>query len=201
MLFAERYSAAPFIPAYMSLFLAVIALACADIAVSTWRHGRRARQGATPYLRVSVRLVSAAAFSGVVYCLFKGLYVAVRFFGTSPSIGENTVSTPLALTSVILGAPGLALPKAGTAIAAFRRRLGFLRAYRRLYPLWSDLRAATPEIALHRPRGWEPFAILDIEYRLYRRVIEINDGMLAQGIADQPAGPDRSLDDEISRLL
>lgn len=39
-----------------------------------------------------------------------------RLSGLTPLSGENAVSTPLA--SVILGAIGLALPKAGTAIDA-----------------------------------------------------------------------------------
>ncbi|WP_327586871.1 DUF6545 domain-containing protein [Nonomuraea sp. NBC_00507] len=67
-----------------------------------------------------------------------------------------------------------------------RHRLGRLRAYRRLRPLWTDLYAAMPEIALHPPLGRELPAILDIDYLLYRRMIEISDGMLALGIAGLP---------------
>ncbi|WUE08606.1 hypothetical protein OHA25_07595 [Nonomuraea sp. NBC_00507] len=43
-----------------------------------------------------------------------------------------------------------------------------------------------PEIALHPPLGRELPAILDIDYLLYRRMIEISDGMLALGIAGLP---------------
>ncbi|WP_327586872.1 hypothetical protein OHA25_07600 [Nonomuraea sp. NBC_00507] len=67
--FADRYSTAAFVPQYMLLFIAMIALACADIAMSTWRHGRR--HGGNVRLRLSVRLVSAAAVFGFAYCLFK----------------------------------------------------------------------------------------------------------------------------------
>ncbi|SEF94371.1 hypothetical protein SAMN05444920_1011078 [Nonomuraea solani] len=180
ILFADRYSTAAFIPQYMLVFVAMTTLACVDIALSTWRYGRHTASGA---LRLSVRLVSAAALFGIAYCLYKALYVAGRLLGHTPADGENAVSTPLALTAVILGATGLALPKLGAAAETARKRLACLRAYRRLRPLWSDLHAAMPEIALHRPRTREPLAILDIEYRLYRRVIEINDGLLALDIA------------------
>ncbi|MEV0386488.1 MAB_1171c family putative transporter [Nonomuraea sp. NPDC050643] len=183
ILFADRYSTAALVPEYMLVFIAMTALACVDIAISTWRYGRQRRHTASRALRLSVRLVSAAALFGLAYCLYKALYVAIRLLGLSPPGGENAVSTPLALTAVILGATGLALPKLGAAAEALHRRLGCLRAYRRLRPLWADLHAAMPEIALHRPRTREPLVILDIEYRLYRRVIEINDGMLALDVA------------------
>ncbi|GAA5051445.1 hypothetical protein HNP84_006453 [Thermocatellispora tengchongensis] len=180
--FADRYSTAPFIPHYMFLFIAVTAVACADIAVAAWRYGRQRRHGANRYLRLGGRLVSAAAAIGVAYCLFKGLYIVARFVDEPPSMEENVISTPLALASVALGAVGLALPKLGRTVEAIHDRLGRVRAYRRLYPLWSALQAAMPEIALNQPRGRELLAVFDIDYRLYRRVIEICDGMLALGM-------------------
>ncbi|MFC4011362.1 MAB_1171c family putative transporter [Nonomuraea purpurea] len=188
--FADRYSTAPFIPQYMFLFIAMIALACADIAVSVWRYGRRPRSAA--YLRLSGLLVFGAALSGVAYCGFKAFYIVAQFTRSALPMDERFLSTPLALTAVVLGAVGLALPKVGTLLETVSKRLGYLRAYRRLHPLWSRLHAAMPEIALHRPRGREPLAFFDIEYRLYRRVIEISDGMLALGVAGlaQDARPD-----------
>jgi hypothetical protein len=52
--------------------------------------------------------------------------------------------------------------------------------YRRLEPLWSDLRRAFPEVVLEKPRAalldaWNPW---DSDFRLCRRVIEIRDGIL-----------------------
>ncbi|WP_327586858.1 hypothetical protein OHA25_07500 [Nonomuraea sp. NBC_00507] len=189
--FADRYSTAAFIPQYMLLFIAMIAVVCADVAISTWRYGRR-RRGANVPLRMSVGLMFAAAIFGIAYCLFKAAYIVIRLLGESPLKGENALSTPLALAAVILGATSLALPKVGASIDAILHRLDRLRAYRRLHPLWSDLYAAMPEIVLNPPRGRDLMAILDIDYRLYRRVIEISDGMLALGIVGLPrhAHPD-----------
>jgi hypothetical protein len=47
--------------------------------------------------------------------------------------------------------------------------------------LWTALHEATPEIALHSARGRlaELASVGDLDYRLYRRVIEILDGQLA----------------------
>src|SRR6185312_14606632 len=55
------------------------------------------------------------------------------------------------------------------------------RAYRQLEPLWSALRAAAPEIALEQRTR-------NAEVRLYRRVIEIRDGILTvRGDLDEHA--------------
>jgi hypothetical protein len=55
------------------------------------------------------------------------------------------------------------------------------RAYRRLYPLWSALYRAAPEIALFPPRSLiaDLFTFRGLEFLLYRRVIEIRDAFLA----------------------
>lgn len=55
------------------------------------------------------------------------------------------------------------------------------RAYRVLYPLWRDLYEASPEIALLRPLPplIDALTVHDLDFRLYRRVVEIRDGLLA----------------------
>ncbi len=180
--FADRFSMAAYIPQYMFLFLGVIAVICVDITVTTWRQGRRA---AARRFRHSARLISASAATGVVYAAFKALYIIARFKGVSPPIREGAISSPLALAVVVLAVAGLTIPKAGNVVSALRHRLGRLRSYRHLYPLWSDLHAATPEIALHRTR-FRFFDLFDIEYLLYRRVIEISDGILASRAGTPP---------------
>ena len=62
------------------------------------------------------------------------------------------------------------------------RHVAALRTYRQLYPLWRSYYEAEPSIALDGATAESPFAaagLRDIEPRLYRRVIEIRDGMLA----------------------
>ena len=55
------------------------------------------------------------------------------------------------------------------------------RAHRKLYLLWSDLREITPEIALDPASSefHDRLRLRDLDFRLYRRVIEIRDGRLA----------------------
>jgi len=54
------------------------------------------------------------------------------------------------------------------------------RAHRHLYPLWRDLYQVNPEIALLRPlpRLIDALILYDLDFRLYRRVVEIRDGIL-----------------------
>ena len=55
------------------------------------------------------------------------------------------------------------------------------RAYRRLYPLWHDLYEVTPGIALDPPDSARTDALIlrNLGLRLYRRVMEIHDGVVA----------------------
>jgi hypothetical protein len=86
----------------------------------------------------------------------------------------------VAVALVVIGAT---IPQWGRRLAALaagnwvRQR----RAYRTLRPLWLDVYRASPGIALTPPesRLRELLALRDLEFRLYRRVIEIRDGRLA----------------------
>lgn len=75
---------------------------------------------------------------------------------------------------------------AGTSIPAWRAaavRMRQLRALRELQPLWEALTAQYPAVALGM-RG-------TIQTRLFRRVVEIRDGMLTlTSVAEPPAGDD-----------
>jgi hypothetical protein len=57
---------------------------------------------------------------------------------------------------------------------------GRLRAYQRLYCLWAALYAVDPRIALDPPpsRRADLLNLRDLDFRLYRRFIEIQDGLL-----------------------
>lgn len=98
--------------------------------------------------------------------------------------------TPLAnlLTALgFLGAGSAALGVCLPALAGGARSTGLAswwrtrHDYRALQPLWQDLTAAVPNAALHRrPPRWRPeLAVRDVDYLLYRRVIELRDCVLA----------------------
>lgn len=79
---------------------------------------------------------------------------------------------------------GLLLVLLGLLVPVTRRIRSAVRAYRSLLvlrPLWTAMRDAFPEVILFSPRRAviELAGVDDVHLRLYRRVIEIRDGMLA----------------------
>lgn len=88
----------------------------------------------------------------------------------------------------VLVAVGALLVAVGSAATATSQRATELRdwrrdyeAHRRLYPLWADLVAAVPTVALDPATGqWQDASrIRDLHLRLYRRLIELRDAWLA----------------------
>ncbi len=68
---------------------------------------------------------------------------------------------------------------AGVAVPAIAEWMGRYRRYRRLGPLWSALYRAEPAIALEPPGLLRGNTLFPTRMQLYRRVIEIRDGLLA----------------------
>lgn len=92
--------------------------------------------------------------------------------------------TPINPVAETAQAVGVLLALAGGTTAAYPRARAALSAYRSLLalrPLWTAMRDAFPEIILFSPRRAviELAGVDDVHLRLYRRVIEIRDGMLA----------------------
>jgi hypothetical protein len=84
----------------------------------------------------------------------------------------------------VLQGAGTLLAVAGALVPAGRRARSVLTTYRDLLvlrPLWTAMRDAFPEVILFTPRRAviEMAGVDDVHLRLYRRVIEIRDGMLA----------------------
>jgi hypothetical protein len=80
----------------------------------------------------------------------------------------------LLIGAVALAAAGITLPVGGAALAAKWRQRQDLRTFEALEPLWNRLHDAFPQIRLPKPDGSQQ----DVALRLYRRVIEIDDGRL-----------------------
>jgi hypothetical protein len=175
--FTARYGNAPYVGAYMLVYLGYFVVALADILRLSWRFARLTRQ---PYLRAGLRLVSYGAVFGLAYCLEKGGYVAARNAGYEPLPADvqEQMSPLLTGPGCVLMLIGFTIPSWGPRVAAGRVWLRRLHTYRRLYPLWKLLYDATPEIALD-PEQEHRGSLRDVEYRLVRRVVEIRDGWLA----------------------
>ncbi len=140
-----------------------------------------ARTGRTA-TAVGLRLVALGGLLGLV-----NVHYQTFVFPLAGSGPVNRSLSDLATASGFLGAgsaaTGVCLPAVSGAIrrAGRGRHWQQRRAYAALYPLWRDLTAIVPEVAMDRGR-WGPrraVAVRDVDYLLYRRVIELRDAVHA----------------------
>ncbi|MGH8888734.1 MAG: MAB_1171c family putative transporter, partial [Acidothermaceae bacterium] len=140
----------------------------ADIGRLAWRCARLA-----PKEWIGIGLTAVAVGCGVGMAAFTSplVYVGFRLDASNPPQLLDAIAHGLCVTSMSLVALGAVLPAWSRKLAADPYAL--VRAYRanrELRQLWSALRDAVPDIALkQRARN--------AEFRLYRRVIEIRDGI------------------------
>jgi hypothetical protein len=179
-LFMSRYADAPFIPEYWLVFLTSLAMVGWNVVRLCWRYARLSER---PVLRLGLRLTAAGGLFGLCYIVNEGLYIATRRLGLGyPLRDHETVTQLLLAIAAALIVIGSTIPAWGPRIGLLRlwRWIGRHRAYRRLYPLWLALYRSSPGIALipPSPRVVNALAVRDLNFRLYRRVIEIRDGCL-----------------------
>lgn len=179
--FWGRYQRAPYILEYRLVFVGYLGWALATVVRLCWRYAGITEHPATA---AGLRLVAIGGLLGLVYCVHEGLRVAASALGiTNTLLDSNLVTQTLIAMGVGLMVIGSTVPAWGPRVgipelvAWFRR----YRAYRHLYPLWHALYGASPDIALlpPRPRLTDALTIRDLDFRLYRRVVEIRDGLLA----------------------
>ncbi|MEU5128556.1 MAB_1171c family putative transporter [Streptomyces mobaraensis] len=165
----------PFLAAYDTVLVLYPAwwLAAAGRTV----RARARRTGPGP-LRTGLRLLAAAFAAGLVWTAWGLDDVRLALLTGRQTDGDDTVSTALGLLCAVLVAAG------GSAAAwpALRHWWWCLCTYRALTPLWSALHQAFPTTALptrHPPLALPaPLAPHRLRFALYRRVIEIHDGLL-----------------------
>jgi hypothetical protein len=173
--FTTTYAAAPYVPEYWIAYLGFLGFALGDVARMNWRYA-----GPPDLLRAGLRLLALGATFGLVYVIHKAGYVGLRRWSDLDlsSSWHATVSRSSMVLCVVLAAVGTTLPRWGPWFTRLPRQIGSIRTYRRLGPLWSAVQAACPDLVLLRPRHPRLDSIdpRDIDFRLYRRVIEIRDG-------------------------
>ncbi|MFD4669440.1 MAB_1171c family putative transporter [Lentzea sp. NPDC058450] len=144
-------------------------------AVSLSRDAARRRRGT---FRAGLHVIVAAAVATIGWGLFSGL-PSVTFALTGFGVAEFLpVSRNIGLVAMTLWVAGALLTAWDGAVRLVRTWLGI----RAVTPLWRALVAAQPQIALP--------ARHDLEFTLYRRVIEIRDGLLALRAHVPPHLPD-----------
>ncbi|MFF5296456.1 MAB_1171c family putative transporter [Paractinoplanes globisporus] len=128
--------------------------------------------------RLGLRTIAVGTAMIVVYAAVKTILIVLR--GAGVPIDFETVAGP----GRALQGAGTLLAVAGALVPAGRKARSVFAAYRSLLalrPLWTAMRDAFPEVILFTPRRavFELSGVDDVHLRLYRRVIEIRDGMLA----------------------
>lgn len=179
--FWQRYGRAPFILEYRIVFLAYLGLALFNVVRLGDRYGRAADR---PALALGLRMVAIGGVLGLIYVAHESARIlALAFAWHNAFLESDTVTRVLIASSIVLMVVGATIPAWGNraGIPQLYRWVARYRSCRRLYPLWRDVCQALPEIALLRPSSSiaDILTIRDLEFRLYRRVVEIRDGQLA----------------------
>ena len=151
-----------------------------------------ARRVGAGQLRLGIRLVLAACGVAVIWAAWTGDDI-VNVLRTGIQDGsEDLVSNVLgALCAILIVAGTLVVKWHGLFTAVLAHCRSYV-AYRRLGPLWEALRAELPELALEEERRGPlrtRVPLRDLDFALYRRVIEIHDGRLSL----RPYAPGRGL--------
>ncbi|MFE2284389.1 MAB_1171c family putative transporter [Streptomyces sp. NPDC059443] len=162
---------------YMSYYLAICAIGRFQTVLFSFRYARTIRDF---WLRLGMWCVAGGSALILVYCAVRYwqiLALHTDFVGSAP---WKFLFWLISDIGTLLQMLGWTVPSWGPKLGAVRPWITHYRAYRRLGPLWRAVARAAPEIPLeparHRVLDWIPPR--GLEYRLYRRVIEIRDGQL-----------------------
>ncbi len=167
---------------YVLLYISYLSYAIIGFAQQTLRQSAAAPRSS---VRLGLSLATGSCAFALMYTAYKLSVVASLGLGLN-AIPDNTGCSSLAtapcffgmtcpLLSMLLLCIGLTLPAVAYPISQARRCHWEERSLAALGPLWNDLTTAMPHIVLHHDRcpAAEP------DFRLQRRVIEINDALLA----------------------
>ncbi|SDT74566.1 MAB_1171c family putative transporter [Actinoplanes derwentensis] len=170
--FAERYATNPAIRYYMLGYLAYLALAMTDILRMSMRY---ARQLEPSPLRLGIRLLTAGSGVGLAYVLQKAAYIVIMINSNSPPWREDITSLYLTVLGIVLVAAGVSVaPITRFTLDTWRWPRRY-RLHRQLEPLWQAILDVNADMNLTPPRRLPLPGQIDLE--LYRRVIEIRDGI------------------------
>ncbi|ONI81939.1 hypothetical protein ALI22I_37785 [Saccharothrix sp. ALI-22-I] len=128
--------------------------------------------------RISLRLLAVSGVLGTAYSVLRLAAMLADRFGLPAGPLNGQLIGVLFRTAIVTVVLAVVLPAVGRhlGIDRFARWLGLDHTYRALFPLWRALHEQFPDIALETPARHVPFDAP--ERALYRRVIEIWDGLL-----------------------
>ncbi|MDT5025102.1 MAG: hypothetical protein QOE61_1528 [Micromonosporaceae bacterium] len=188
--FVARFGGAAWVGPYLLLYLAYLGIGVLDVVRSCHRHA--GRSGHRPWLRASFRMLVLAGSVGLAYVISKAAFTFAAWRGIELPIpiNENSSSTVLVGAGAICAAVAVLLPTVGARLEASRDWWRQWRLLRALGPLWIAVCEAVPRVALPpsessaRTLGT---GLADLRWSVYRRLVEIQDGLLDLRFYREPA--------------
>ncbi|WP_026425216.1 MAB_1171c family putative transporter [Actinokineospora inagensis] len=168
---AVRFSGQGLYSVYLMLYVTAFAVTEYLIVVRCLRYAR-AVDGR--WLPRGLRLAAIGAGGGLAYVVARYADVLAGPLGVDPQRWELVARLGAGLGGICT-LIGWSLPGWGPQLGALRGRWRDYRSYQALYPLWVAVTRANPELALDPGAGRR--AVRDLNFRLHRRVIEIQDGL------------------------
>ncbi|MGV0583132.1 MAB_1171c family putative transporter [Mycobacteroides chelonae] len=156
---------------YMLIYLITYGLGAILITVKCLQY---ARFHDVAWLRRSMLLTAAGAAMCLLFCIMRA-HSAIYGMITNDSYSWQRLAPLAATIGQILIVVGLAGPSFSQLVTSARQRIQAYWQHRQLEPLWTALYEGNAQIALAPPQA----AIGDRNYRLYRRIVEIRDGLSA----------------------
>ncbi|MDX3507517.1 hypothetical protein PV755_01025 [Streptomyces caniscabiei] len=169
---------------YVLIYITYLSVTAMDFGKQTWKQAGQSRRRSQ---RAGLRITAVGCAFALVYAAYKvfglisiGLELNLLPHGVRCSTPVSPVRCVFSVTApalaVLLITVGLTLPAVAWPVSQFLRRRWESRSFAALAVLWKDITDTTPEVVLastdsrHRD---------DSDFHLHRRVIEINDGVLA----------------------
>lgn len=175
--FTLRYAQDHYYAAYLLLYIAAYTTGEAEVGLRCWRYARISNRR---WLQRGLRTTAVGSWVTLGYSAVRigdltGAQLGVDLHGLEP------LAWVCGDIGALLMLIGWTLPGWGPRLTAVHRGVQNYLHYQRLYPLWSALHQAHPSIALEPSRSALAglATVRSLEFRLYRRVIEIRDGLLA----------------------
>ncbi len=175
--FTTHYGSRPLVAAFLLVFVSAFGYSLINIVLLGWRYAPLA---GSRWRRRSLRISATGAAVALGFCLGTAAYLLGCWLGQAPVLAIRA-GTLCACMGAALLAVGASAPVWGPRASAGAAWFGRYRAYHRLYPLWRAITDKLPHIVLEQPgcRLAQLIAVRRLNYRLYRRCIEIRDGQLA----------------------
>ncbi|SDY91108.1 hypothetical protein SAMN05421504_107411 [Amycolatopsis xylanica] len=173
--FATSSAGAYFLPKTVSFsplisyWLVYLSYVCAISTIAMWVFWRYNLRAGSRLLRISLKLITVCFVAGIAYAVLR---TVLLFYPETPIVAAMRLIMYIGLLAFV----------AGSILSAYPDYAQTARSYCALwtlYPLWRAVYEAVPHIALITPRGRvRELAFGSLNLRLYRRVIEIRDGLI-----------------------